>query len=221
MLGAAPARAGDDAAVFAVAYIDVTPSAQTNATRLLRQERALGRKDDGNLRFDVFMEVARPTRFLLLSVWRDPKAAEAHAAADHTKQFRAALDAIRVTPFATHVLTLLAGDQVTGPTGRPAAGTAAIYVVTHFDSIPPFKDEAAGALKQLAEASRKESGAVQYQALQQTNRPNHFKLIEVWKDQSAYNAHVAAAHTKQFSRFRAAGRRQPLRRAALQADRLS
>jgi quinol monooxygenase YgiN len=200
MFGSAPARA-DEPAIFAVAYIDVMPSAKDRAITLLREERVLGRKDDGNLRFDAYAEVGRPTRFALVSLWRDQKAADAHAAADHTKRFRASLDAVRITPFATHVLALLAGDPLTGASGRPAAGPSAVYVLTHFDSIPPFKDEAAGALKQLAAASVQQPGVVQYQTLQQLNRPNHFKLLEVWKDQAAFDAHITAASTKQFRDF--------------------
>ncbi len=187
--------------IFTVAYVDVMASAKDSAVQLLRKERELGRKDDGNLRFDVFAESSRPARFALVALWRDQKAADAHAAAAHTKQFRDALDALRVTPFSPHVLTLLAGDPVPGATGRPAAGAGAVYVVTHMDSIPPFKDEAAGALKQLAEASVKDPGVVRYQVLVQTNRPNHFKLLETWKDQAAFDAHVKAAPTKQFRDF--------------------
>jgi quinol monooxygenase YgiN len=29
-------------------------------------------------------------------------------------------------------------------------------------------------------------------------RANHFTVIEVWRDQKAFDAHVAAAHTKKY-----------------------
>jgi quinol monooxygenase YgiN len=34
--------------------------------------------------------------------------------------------------------------------------------------------------------------------LQQTNRPNHFTVVEAWKDRNAFDAHGMAAHTRQF-----------------------
>jgi quinol monooxygenase YgiN len=53
-------------------------------------------------------------------------------------------------------------------------------------------------LKQLAEASRTDDGSVRFEVLQQGSRQNHFTLVEIWQDQQAFEAHVMAAHTKQF-----------------------
>jgi len=81
-----------------------------------------------------------------------------------------------------------------------AAGPArgAIFVVTHVDVPPPKKDECIAALKTLVADSRKEPGSVRYDIFQQGNRPNHFSVVEIWKNQSAYDAHIIAAHTKKF-----------------------
>ena len=200
MLGAVPARAADEPTLFVVQYIDVAPSAKATATAAasLRQARTLGRKEDGNLRFEIYAEAWRPSRFVILSLWRDQKAFDAHAASAAAQQLRAALDPLRVTAIDERQLSLIAGDPVTAVPGRPAPGAGAVYVVTHMDSIPTFKDEAAAALKRLADASAKDAGLVRYQVLVQTNRANHFKLLEVWKDQASFDAHLAASHTKQF-----------------------
>ena len=53
-------------------------------------------------------------------------------------------------------------------------------------------------LKDLAEASRKEPGNVRFDVVQHTMRANHFTVVEVWRDTKALDAHVAAAHTKQY-----------------------
>ena len=52
--------------------------------------------------------------------------------------------------------------------------------------------------KLLNEGSQKEAGAARFDVYQQTNRPNHFTVVEVWKDQAAMDAHAVAAHTKEF-----------------------
>ena len=198
MLAGAPAYSADE--VFLVQYIDVQPPGTKAAGAALREARTAGRATDGNLQFETYAESARPSRFAIVSVWRDQKAAEAYAASPAAKQLQAKLETVRVTPFDERTLTLLGGDPV-GGAGRKPAGAGAIHIVTHMDSIPPFKDEAAGALKTLADASVKDVGVVRYQVLVQTNRPNHFKLVESWADEKAFNAHVAAAHTRQFRDF--------------------
>jgi quinol monooxygenase YgiN len=198
LLGAAPARAADAPALFVVQYVDVAPSAQHAAAESLRQACALGRQAAGNLRFETYEEAGRPSRFVILSVWRDPQAFEAHAATAAARQLRAALDPLRITAIDERQLSLLAGDSPAGVPGRPASGPGAVYVVTHMDVIPPFTAEAVAALKQLAEASLTDPGLVRYQVLQQNNRANHFKLLEVWRDQAAFDSHIAAAHTRQF-----------------------
>lgn len=191
---AAPARA-DDAPVFLVQYVAVTAGATKSAATTVQKARALGRKDDGNLAFEACGEIDRATHFELVSLWRDQKAADAYVASAHAKALRDALERGRAAPFDERTFTWVAGS----PTGAaPPAGRAALHVVTHVDVIPPFKDQAAAAIKQLAEASMKQPGAVQYQALVQTNRANHFQLLETWTDRAAFEAHVAAAPTRAF-----------------------
>ena len=46
--------------------------------------------------------------------------------------------------------------------------------------------------------SRKEAGVVRFEVLQQVSRPNHFSVVEIWKDNKAYDAHITAEHTRNF-----------------------
>jgi quinol monooxygenase YgiN len=66
------------------------------------------------------------------------------------------------------------------------------------DVPPPKKDECIAALKTLVADSRKETGSVRFDVFQQGNRPNHFSVVEIWKNQGAYDAHITAAPTKKF-----------------------
>ena len=52
--------------------------------------------------------------------------------------------------------------------------------------------------RKLATASRKDTGAERFDALQQGNRANHMFLVEVWHDRTAHDAHVMADHTRAF-----------------------
>jgi quinol monooxygenase YgiN len=72
------------------------------------------------------------------------------------------------------------------------------YIVTYIEVAPGAKDQAARLMRELADVSRKEAGVTRFEILQRIDRPHHFAILEVWKDQSAQAAHAAAAHTKAF-----------------------
>jgi quinol monooxygenase YgiN len=58
---------------------------------MLQQLTADSRKDDGALRVDVLIQEGHPNHFHLIEAWHDRHAREAHAFADHTRQFRTKL----------------------------------------------------------------------------------------------------------------------------------
>ncbi len=39
---------------------------------------------------------------------------------------------------------------------------------------------------------------MRFEAVTQTNRQNHFTLIELWRDRKAADAHLVAGHTRAF-----------------------
>jgi len=78
------------------------------------------------------------------------------------------------------------------------ASEAGAYTVSYVEALPAAKDKAAVLLKELGTASRKSEGNLRFDLLQRLDRTNHFAIIEAWKDKGAYDANVAAAHTKQF-----------------------
>jgi quinol monooxygenase YgiN len=178
--------------VYVATYVEALPTAVKDAASLLRQYRDASRKDGGNQRMEFVQETGRPTRFVILAIWPDQKAFDAHAKAAHAIAFREKLKAIQAAPYDERVHS---GFLVATPaTSRPAG----LVVVTHVDVPPPSKDTVEPMLRQLSEASRNESGNLRFEVGQQANRPNHFTVVELWADQGAYDAHVAAQHTRQF-----------------------
>src|SRR6266849_4870870 len=189
----AQAPHAQDAAIYVVSYIDVAPAASGTAAGLLRQLANAGGKDDGNMRFEILQRVAPSNQFAIVAIWRDQKAFDAHAAAAHSKELR---DKIRPHLISAIDDRLHSGMEIAGAAAKSAPG--AVFVVTHVDVPPPEKDDCISALKALVDDSRKEAGATRFEIFQQTSRPNHFSVVEVWKSQNAYNAHITAAHTKKF-----------------------
>lgn len=181
------------APLYVVTYIEVRPAAKTDAAMLLKNHRDATRRDGGNLRSEVVQHATRPGQFVLLTAWKDQKAYEAHAEAASTRQFRDKLQGLRNSPADDRLHNALSVGNLDGP--RPARG---VYVVTHVDVIPPRKDDAVGLLKNLGDASRRDDGNVRYEIVQQTNRPNHFTVIEIWNSPEAFDAHGGAAHVREF-----------------------
>jgi quinol monooxygenase YgiN len=177
---------------YTATYVELAPTASQQGANLLTAYREASRKDDGLVRFDVATHIHRRSQFLVLMVWKDPKAFDAHAATAHAKQFEERLQPIVVSPNDQrlhNVLTVAPAKEVLSP---------ALYVVTHVDVPGPRKDDVIPLLNQLAEESRKEVGNLRFDIWQQSNRPNHFTVVEAWSDQNAFDSHLVAVHTKQF-----------------------
>ena len=176
--------------VYVVTYAEVLPTAVKDGTTVLRQYRDAARKDTGNLRSELAQESGRPTRFVLLSVWSDQKALEAHSKGGGTA-LRDKFRSVQAAPLDERLHSGFAAE------GRDAAA-GAVTVATHVDVPPPSRETLEPLLKALAEASRKEGGNRRFEVQQQANRPNHFTVVETWSDQKAYDSHVLASHTRQF-----------------------
>ena len=144
-----------DPAVYVVAYFEVMPPSTTEAAVLLRQYRQASRTDAGLVGLEVLQQCARPDHFAIVETWQDQKSFEAHGSAAHTRALHERLQALRSSPYDER---LHQGFAIGAAPASRVAG--AIYAVTHADAIPPAKDDAMVLLKQLAEVSRHDDGAV-------------------------------------------------------------
>jgi quinol monooxygenase YgiN len=185
--------AAEDAAIHVATYIEVMATATTSVSSLLGQEAAATRKDAGNRLTRVMREIGKDNRFVVLEIWQDQQAYEAHGKSEHTRRFADQLATMQNSPPDERVHNVLS----IGPM-KAASPTSAVHVVTHVDVPPPRKDEVIALLRQLVDDSVKEPANLAFAVVQQTSRPNHFTVVETWTDQAALDAHQMAAHTRQF-----------------------
>ena len=189
----APAPPVIEGNIYSVTYVEVMPTSRADGVALLKRYREATRREDRNLRSEAVGRIGQPHHFAILEVWTDQKAFEAHRKSENTTQFRDKIQAIRNAPTDERVhVGVSVGPLQAGPAG------AAVHVVTHVDVIPPRKDDGFAAVKQLGEVSRTSAGNVRFEVVQQTNRPNHFTVVEIWKDAQAVEAHSMAEPTRQF-----------------------
>ena len=192
VVAVAQAHAQASGPVHVVSYVEVQPAAKSEAAATLKMLRDASRKDEGNLAADVVESTTRPGHFVILTAWKDQAALDAHMAAAGTKEARGKLHAVRAAPIDDRLHTTLSVTGTAGGAARP------VYVVTHVDVPPPRKDECIALLTKLAEDSRKDQGVVRFDVVQQTSRPNHFSVIEVWRNRKAFDDHVMKTHVRDF-----------------------
>ena len=179
--------------LYTVVYFEVDPTEAAQTAAAARQYAEASSKEDGSLAFEMFQEIARPGRFAVLEVWRDKNAGEAHGKAAAATTLGQKLKTSMIDGFGERPHT---GLSVVPAKGQVPAG--AIYVLTHVDVFPTFKDQATELVKAQADAARKDDGNLGYDVLQWDGHPNHFTLVEAWRDRKAFDASAAAAHTKEF-----------------------
>ena len=185
-----PPVPADVSPLYVVTYIEVRPNAKEEGAALVKAYRDASRAAKGNLRA-VAVQRMRAGHFVLVSAWQNKAAWD--AAGDGTKTQREKLHAIRNAPTDDRFHNAL----TVGPMDLPAV-RGGLYLVSHVDVIPPQKDNAIVALKALGEANRAAGGNVRYDVVQQTNRPNHFTVVETWRSRQAFDANSMSAHQREF-----------------------
>src|SRR3954454_4059491 len=189
-LGVSPGHAqAQDTPLYTVTYVEVGPVLAKVGAGALHAYRAAARKDAVSL--DVYQRIDRPNQFVVLAAWANAKAFESHTAGDTAKKLNEKLATMQAAPNDTRQHNALSVAPA-----KP--GKDAIVAVTHVDVIPPEKDNGANALEQLADGSRRHNGNLQFDAWRQTNRPNHFTLVEAWANRGAFDVHEMQKETREF-----------------------
>jgi quinol monooxygenase YgiN len=85
---AAPSGRPGPQTVYVMTHVDVVPANKDKAIELVNGLAAAGRKDSGNLWFEVLQQDSRPNHFTLFEAWRSRRAHDAYSMAAHTKDFR-------------------------------------------------------------------------------------------------------------------------------------
>jgi quinol monooxygenase YgiN len=192
LLGASPGQAqaqAQDTTLYTVTYVEVGPVLAKVGAGALQAYRDAARKDAVSL--DVYQRIDRPNQFVVVAAWANPKAFESHSAGEAAKRLNEKLTTMLASPTDTR--------QHNGLSVAAAkAGKDAIFAVTHVDVIPPEKDNGANALEQLADGSRRHAGNLQFDVWRQTNRPNHFTVVESWANRGAFDVHGMQKEAREF-----------------------
>jgi len=194
-LGLVVSALGFDAAhaqstmLYTVTYVEVGPVLAKVGATTLHAYRDAARKEAASL--DVYERIDRPNQFVVLGAWADQQAFDAHNKGPAAKRLNDKLATMLAAPTDTRMHQGLSVSPAT-------AGKDPIFVVTHVDVIPPEKDNGANALEQLADASRRHSGNLQFDVWRQVNRPNHFTVVEAWANRGSFDVHEMQKEAREF-----------------------
>lgn len=97
-----------------------------------------------------------------------------------------------------HKFVRRTGQTQAAQSQAPVAAEPTVYAVTYVDVMPSGAKAMAAAFTQYRDGSRKESGFVGFELLEQIGRPGRYVVLETWKDQQAFDAHTNAAHVKTY-----------------------
>jgi quinol monooxygenase YgiN len=105
---------------------------------------------------------------------------------------------IRTLAFALAMMVGLCAAQAQAPAAKanpsgsgPASGN---WVISYIEVAPGAEAKALAALKTLKAASAKDNGYQSMTVLQRNGQPNHFVLIEHWRDNKTREAHATQPH---------------------------
>src|SRR5216684_9153225 len=77
----------------------------------------------------------------------------------------------------------------------PAVIEGNIYSVTYVEVMPTSRADGVALLKRYREATRKEDGNLRSETVSRLGQPHQFAILEVWKDQKAFEAHRKSENT--------------------------
>jgi quinol monooxygenase YgiN len=101
-----PPSGSHEKSTYVIAHVDIGGQG-TNVADLLRRLAEASRKENGNLRFDVFQHTMRANHFTVIEAWQNDKALEAHSAAAHTRQYRDGIAPIAGSPLDQRIYKVL------------------------------------------------------------------------------------------------------------------
>ncbi|KAA6306450.1 putative monooxygenase YcnE [termite gut metagenome] len=91
-------------------------------------------------------------------------------------------------------------ENSTAGNGANTATGEELTIVAHVTVLPEFKAELITAFQSIVEETRKEAGNISYGLYENTSDPLKFTFVEVWKSQTAIDAHNASAHFQEFAK---------------------
>ena len=182
-----------DGPTYVMTYVEVVPSGAGTALAALKEYRDAARREPGAMFVDIMQEDGRPYNFVLSEVWQNRGTASTHASAAAMKAMNDKVKPIALGP------TDLRVHQAHSAAPPKAPSPNSVVVISHCDVAGGNTQNLINAFAPLTEASRKDSGMVRFDVLDEVPlHANHFRVYEEWANMAAFDAHNRAPHTQTY-----------------------
>ena len=159
----------------------VAPENLNNIIKVSKELVAASQKDAGNIEYDIYQSQTDKTQLMIFETWKDQASLDAHSAAAHFTRLVPQIANAAVGEMAIQSFTAKSeGDQ--------------IRINCMLKVAPENVTKALGLAQELVEASRKDSGNIDYDIYQSQTTPTNLMIFETWKDQPSLDTHSAAEH---------------------------
>jgi quinol monooxygenase YgiN len=182
-----------DGPTYVMTYVEVVPSTIGQAMAALKEYRDASRHEPGANFVDVYQEDGQSHRFVVSEIWQNRGAAKTHGDAAATTGLFQKLKGIELGPPDVRIHQAHSATPPKAPNGND------VIVISHCDVAGGNTQNLINAFAPLSEASRKESGMIRYEILDEVPaHANHFRLLEEWASLAAFEAHNRAPHTQAY-----------------------
>jgi quinol monooxygenase YgiN len=178
--------------VYIVTYMEVAPSAASEARPLILAYANEARKASGAVQVDTLQRISDPGHFALIEQWQSQGAKQAFAATDPATRYRAALAPLQSAAYDERIHSALSVGPSTPPSGDP------VVIVTHVDVVPTQVEPGTAKVKGFVEQGRTAKGNRRFDDLVQISRKNHFTVVESWDSLADKNAWISSKTARAF-----------------------
>jgi quinol monooxygenase YgiN len=178
--------------VYIVTYMEVAPSAASEARKLVLAYSSEARKAAGAVQIDALQRISQPGHFALIEQWQSQGAKQAFATTDPVTKFRAALNPLQSAAYDERIHSALSVGPSTAVSGDP------VVILTHVDVVPTQVEAGTGKVKSFAEQGRTAKGNRRFDDMVQISRKNHFTVVESWDSAAAKNAWISTKTARAF-----------------------
>jgi len=160
--------------VYIVTYIEIAPSSAAEARKLILGYVADAKQAPGAVEIAALQRISDPSHFGLIEQWQSPGAKQAFAATDAAVKFRAMLAPLQSAPYDERIHAAFSVGPAMSTSGDP------VVIMTHVDIIPSQVEPGTAKVKSFVEQGRGTAGNRRFDDLIQSNRKNHFTIVESW-----------------------------------------
>ena len=173
-----------------ISFIELRHEAVDRAKALL-EKYAEALRHGTSVQVEVVEELGRPQRFAMLET--APRLDDLTHSETGAQAILDSLGDLLLAPPDRRVHR----DFAVGPPAT-AGNSTRIYVIAHLDLVAPNQPRGEEVLRELVTAERHSPGNERAAIWQQSNHPNHFNLVSVWRSEAEFNTFADGAAGRAF-----------------------